>query len=110
HRRIALRIIKLIGTDLHKILLGLMLATYLISMWVSNTATTLMMLPTTMAVITRVEELTGRKNTKAGVAMLLGLAYAASIGGLATLVGTPTNLIFVNQYKALFPDAAPVSF
>lgn len=110
HRRIALRIIQFIGTDLHKILFGLMLATYAISMWVSNTATTLMMLPTTMAIITRIEEVTGRKNTKAGVAMLLGIAYAASIGGLATLVGTPTNLVFVSQFKALFPNEAPVSF
>lgn len=110
HRRIALRIIEVIGTDAHKILFGLMLATYILSMWVSNTATTLMMLPTTLAIIARMEEASGRKNTKAGVAMLLGIAYAASIGGLATLVGTPTNLVFVSQYKALFPDAAPVSF
>lgn len=110
HRRIALRIIQYIGTDLHNILFGLMLATYVISMWVSNTATTMMMLPTTMAVITRIEEATKQKNTKAGVAMLLGIAYAASIGGLATLVGTPTNLVFVSQFKAIFPDETPVSF
>lgn len=110
HRRIALRIIDFIGTDLHKILFGLMLSTYAISMWVSNTATTLMMLPTTLAIITRIEEATGRKHTRAGTAMLLGIAYAASIGGLGTLVGTPTNLVFLSQHKALFPDAAPVGF
>jgi len=110
HRRIALRIISLIGTDEHKILFGLMLATYLISMWVSNTATTLMMMPTTMAVIARIEEMTWQPNNKVGVALLLGIAYAASIGGTATLVGTPPNMIFLSQFKAAFPDAAPVSF
>lgn len=110
HKRIALHIIKVIGTDLHKILFGLMLATYLLSMWVSNTATVLMMLPTILAIITRIEGVAGIKNTRSGIAMLLGLAYAASIGGLATLVGTPTNLIFVSQFKALYPDQAPVTF
>ncbi len=110
HRRIALRIISFIGTDYHKILFGLMLATYLISMWVSNTATTLMMMPTAMAVIARIEEMTGQRNNKIGVAMLLGIAYSASIGGTATLVGTPPNMIFLSQFKASFPNEAPVSF
>lgn len=110
HRRIALTVICRIGTDFHKMLFGLMLATYGVSMWVSNTATTLMMMPTTLAVIARVEEITGQRNNNIGVAMLLGIAYSASIGGLATLVGTPPNMIFLSQFKAAFPDAAPVSF
>ncbi len=110
HRRIALRIIALIGSDIHRILLGLMLATYVLSMWVSNTATTLMMMPTTMAVITRIEELTNEPNNKFGIAALLGIAYAASIGGMATLVGTPPNMVFLSQFKTAFPDQPSVNF
>ncbi|GIV34405.1 MAG: SLC13 family permease [Chitinophagales bacterium] len=110
HRRVALGIIYFIGNEPQKILLGLMLATYVLSMWVSNTATTLMMLPTALAVIYRMEEITGLRDNPFGVATMLGIAYAASIGGMATLVGTPPNMIFLSQYATAFPDLPAVSF
>ncbi len=110
HRRIALRIILSIGSKPGKIMLGLMVASYALSMWISNTATTMMMIPTTLAVIDKLENLNGGKNNKLGVGLLLGIAYAASIGGTATLVGTPPNLIFLSQFSATFPDAEPISF
>lgn len=109
HRRIALWIIKTIGSDSGKILLGLMTASYLLSMWISNTATTMMMIPTTLAVISKIEETTAT-NSKVSVGLLLGIAYAASIGGTATLVGTPPNLIFLTHYEATFPGNGTISF
>jgi solute carrier family 13 (sodium-dependent dicarboxylate transporter), member 2/3/5 len=110
HRRIALRIILLIGTDLKMVLLGLMVATYLLSMWISNTATTMMMVPTTLAVVAKMHDLLGDRARPVAKAFLLGIAYAASIGGLATLIGTPTNMIFVAQFENAFPDMEQVSF
>lgn len=110
HKRIALRIILWIGTDVTRILLGLMLASYILSMWISNTATTMMMIPTTLAVIVKVEQMLGGQKSRIGIGMLLGIAYAASIGGTATLVGTPPNLIFLTHYTATFPEGAPISF
>lgn len=110
HRRIALRIILLIGTDLKMVLLGLMVATYFLSMWISNTATTMMMVPTTLAVILKLKDLLGDKAKPVGKSFLLGIAYAASIGGMATLIGTPTNMIFVAQFENAFPQMQQVSF
>ncbi len=110
HRRIALRIILLIGTDLKMVLLGLMVATYFLSMWISNTATTMMMVPTTLAVILKLKDLLGDKAKSVGKSFLLGIAYAASIGGMATLIGTPTNMIFVAQFENAFPQMQQVSF
>lgn len=110
HRRIALRIILLIGTDLKMVLLGLMVATYFLSMWISNTATTMMMVPTTLAVIMKMQDLLGDRVKPVAKSFLLGIAYAASIGGMATLIGTPTNMIFVAQFENAFPDMQQVSF
>lgn len=95
HRRIALNIIKIVGSSADRILLGFMLATGLLSMWISNTATTLMMVTIGSAII---KQLSGKLDIKGEgffKALLLGIAYSASIGGVATLVGTPTNPIFV---------------
>lgn len=100
HRRIALNLIAAVGTNMHQIVLGFILATGLLSMWISNTATTVMMLPIGLAIIGEIklltdgkgEELKGIRNF--GKVLMLSIAYAASIGGLATLVGTPTNMIF----------------
>lgn len=104
HKRIALHIIKLIGANIQLIILGFMLATAFLSMWISNTATSLMMLPIAIAVST---QLTGAtKNpaieNKIGKAILLGVAYSASIGGLATLIGTPTNIILASIVKEIY--------
>lgn len=93
HRRIALRIVAAMGTSASRIILGFMLATAFLSMWISNTATTLMMLPIGMSVITLLrDQIDDKKMTgRFAVSLLLGLAYAANCGGIATLVGTPPN-------------------
>jgi sodium-dependent dicarboxylate transporter 2/3/5 len=93
HRRLALGLVNLVGGgSAPRLVLGFMLATALLSMWVSNTATTLMMLPIALAVL--------QQSDAAGlrVALLLGIAYAASIGGMATPVGTPPNVLFLAEY------------
>jgi len=116
HKRIALNIIKMVGTNLQSVIFGFMISTALLSMWISNTATTMMMLPIALAVarqfgdffyleageIARVEE------RKFGLALMLGIAYASSIGGMATLIGTPTNAIFSAVVKEYYD--AEVSF
>lgn len=99
HRRIALNIIGLVGLDLRKIILGFMIATAVLSMWISNTATSVMMLPIGMAIITQLG--TGVKS-QFGKALMLAIAYSASIGGVATLIGTPTNLVLAGIVQELF--------
>lgn len=88
HKQIAERIIAIVGTSKARILLGFLLATGLLSMWISNTATALMMLPMAMAVI---HGLPIEKGSKFPLYLLLAIAYGASLGGMATLVGTPPN-------------------
>ncbi len=95
HRRIALNIIKAVGSGPDKILLGFMISTGLLSMWISNTATTLMMVTIGSAIIAQTSTKAGSEGEGFFKSLLLGIAYSASIGGVATLVGTPTNPIFV---------------
>src|SRR5690606_18177066 len=105
HKRIALTIISFIGTDLKRIILGFMVATAFISMWISNTATALMMLPIGMAVVAQLgANLSGTNVTQRmiGQPLMLGIAYSASIGGMATIVGTPTNIVLVAVVKELY--------
>jgi len=107
HRRIALRIIGLIGSAPPRLVLGFMVATAFLSMWISNTATAIMMLAIGLAVIRQAEDTFGREKTaNLSVALLLGIAYGASIGGFATLVGTPPNLALVRLFDLSFPEAA----
>ncbi|MCP4438477.1 MAG: SLC13/DASS family transporter [Aureispira sp.] len=93
HRRVALSIIAKVGSRPKSIVLGFMIATALLSMWISNTATTIMMVPIALAIVRQLASEEDKNNTFAK-ALLLGIAYAASIGGIATLIGTPTNVIF----------------
>lgn len=106
HRRIALNIINLLGTDLRRIVLGFILATGILSMWISNSATSLMMLPIGLAVVRQFkDQLSASKLAVAeslGKNIMLGIAYGASIGGLATLIGTPTNTIVAAVVKDLY--------
>ena len=92
HRRLAVGIVRLVGGGGRRLVLGFMLASALCSMWISNTATTLMLLPVAAAVLERADK---RLTTP----LLLGLAYAASIGGVGTPVGTPPNVIFMGIYR-----------
>ena len=111
HRRIALRIITAIGGGPRRIVLGFMLATAFLSMWISNTATTMMMAPVAMAVIARLaDDLGPRRARQFGTALLLGVAYSASVGGLATLIGTPPNPLLVSNFELMFPGAPEISF
>lgn len=97
HKRIAELIIRTIGSSKSRILLGFLLATGLLSMWVSNTATALMMLPMALAVIDKIPQ---QKNSKYSLYLLLSVAYGASIGGMGTLVGSPPNVAMAGALEA----------
>jgi len=91
HKRIALSVVEVVGTAPRQMVLGFMLSTGFISAWLSNTATVMMMLPIGLAILVLLE---GEERGPLGAALMLGIAYAASIGGVATLIGTPPNAIF----------------
>ncbi|MDB9822919.1 SLC13 family permease [Deltaproteobacteria bacterium] len=111
HKRIALRIIRLIGGTPSTIVLGFMAASAFLSMWISNTATAIMMIPISLAIIIQMEDKFGVEDShKFTVALMLGIAYACSIGGIATLVGTPPNLSFARIFEITFPKAEPIAF
>ncbi|MDJ0809915.1 MAG: SLC13 family permease, partial [Desulfobacterales bacterium] len=111
HKRIAVIIIRAIGGGPARIVLGFMAATAFLSMWMSNTATAIMMLPIALAIIAKMEESFGVEEThKFSVGLLLGIAYSASAGGMATLVGTPPNLALVQIFEIAFPKAPPIAF
>lgn len=96
HKRIALHIIRITGTSTMRIFLGFMIATAFLSMWISNTATAVMMLPIALSVVDLID---AEKKTKLAVIMLIGLAWSANIGGMATLIGTPPNLVLAGFMK-----------
>lgn len=120
HKRIALNILRIVGGQPHRLVLGFMLATGFLSMWLSNTATALMMMPMGMSLILLYEELNAGLSKQGQVIdsrapnfslnLLLGIAYSASIGGFATLIGTPPNGVLVTQLPQLFPEAPELTF
>lgn len=105
HLRIALNLIKLTGTHPDGIILGFMLSTAFISMWISNTATTVMMLPIAMSVISLLRAEEAPEGTKSfrrfALSLLLGIAYAANIGGAMTIIGTPPNVVSIAYVRDL---------
>lgn len=105
HKRIALNIINFIGTNVTRIILGFMVATAFMSMWISNTATTVMMLPIAMAIVAQLRDNPDTiedENRIFGKALMLAIAYSASIGGMATLIGTPPNLVLAGIVKKFY--------
>ena len=97
HRRVALAMVNLFGGDsLRSLVFGFMVASAVLSMWVSNTATTLMLLPVAYAVLDSIQHPDDRG--KLAVPLFLGIAYSASIGGLGTPIGSPPNVIFLKVY------------
>jgi sodium-dependent dicarboxylate transporter 2/3/5 len=104
HRRIALNIIRLIGTKSSRLILGFMLATAFLSMWISNTATTMMMMPIGIAIVKQLSAMDQNEDSSRnlGAVLMLSIAYAASIGGIATLIGTPTNVVFSGVVRQLY--------
>ncbi|MFD0863770.1 SLC13 family permease [Sungkyunkwania multivorans] len=98
HKRIALSIIYAIGSNWNRIILGFMVATGFLSMWISNTATAIMMLPIGLALVSQIKaENTVR--SKMGQSLMFAIAYGCSIGGIATIIGTPTNPIFLGYVE-----------
>ena len=117
HKRIALNIIRIVGTSAKKIVLGFMIATGFLSMWISNTATAMMMLPIALAIVDHAYNLQAKSETKPkkenfrfGIALMLGIAYSASIGGVGTIIGTPPNIVFAGIAKSLFPEIPQIGF
>ncbi len=111
HKRIAIKVLMFFGISPGRILMGFMVATAFLSMWMSNTATTMMMIPIALSIIYKLEEILGKANVGSySVGLLLGIAYSASIGGIATLVGTPPNLSFARIANIIFPSMPEISF
>lgn len=112
HRRVALGIVHRVGSNPRRLVLGFMLATWALSMWISNTSTTLLMLPIVLSVLATAREQGAGEHdlSQVAIATLLGVAYAANMGGMATLVGTPPNLAFSRLFVQLFPNAPEVTF
>lgn len=107
HKRLALTILKITGTNANGIVLGFLIATAFISMWISNTATTVMMLPIGISVIKLVDDTLEMDKTNPkgfrnfASSIMIGIAYAASIGGLGTIIGTPPNMVMTGFMKKL---------
>ena len=111
HKRIAIKILQIVGLKPAKILFGFMFATAFLSMWISNTATTMMMVPILLSITVKLEELNGKeKISHFAVGLLLATAYSASVGGIATLIGTPPNLSFARIFDIYFPNAPEITF
>ena len=102
HKRIALNIINVVGYNKKSMVLGFMIATAFLSMWLSNTSTSIMMLPVGIAIVSQVSLKNNILNSNFGKVLMLGIAYSASIGGFATIYGTPPNLILLANIEEYF--------
>ncbi|KGR77387.1 SLC13 family permease [Ureibacillus manganicus] len=111
HRRIAMSIISAVGTNMDRIVLGFMIATGFLSMWISNSATAMMMIPIGLAIIKQVADAlknedssidTSPQNFAFGKALMLGIAYSASLGGIGTLIGTPPNTLLAGAISKMY--------
>jgi len=105
HRRIALHIVQRIGASPSRLVLGVLLASGLLSMWINSTAAVLVMLPIGMGLLSAAPG-----HSRLGAAIALAVGYGATIGGMATPVGTPPNLVFMAQWKQLFPGREAIGF
>ena len=117
HKRIALNIVKLTGTTPNKVVLGFMLATAFMSMWISNTASTVVMLPIAISVIKLLindEDGFTKADKNFALSIMLGIAFAANAGGIATVIGTPPNSVLIglleNQYNIQISFLSWMSF
>jgi sodium-dependent dicarboxylate transporter 2/3/5 len=121
HRRVALNVIRQAGSQPARLVLGFMIATAFLSMWISNTATTMMMLPIAAAVVNQLAEMavidgergagvTARARVSFGVILLLAIAYSASVGGVGTIIGSPTNVAFLGFVSETFPQYPAITF
>jgi sodium-dependent dicarboxylate transporter 2/3/5 len=103
HKRIALSIVKVTGTSGNGIVLGFVMATGLISMWLSNTATTMMMFPIAVSVIKVIGEGRSEKDMRNfSLCLMLAIAYSSNFGGVATIIGTPPNVAYVSYMNKRF--------
>lgn len=121
HRRFALNIVATTGTGVRRIVFGFMFATFAISMWISNTAAAMLMLPIALALLTSLDQMMGQPLStqqtaeqapqlrRFGMALMLGIGYSATLGGMATVVGTPTNVVYLEVITKQFPEAPPLS-
>ena len=109
HKRIALHIVNIIGSKPDHLILGFMVATAGLSMWITNTASVMVMMPIGLSVIS---EIKGSKKflSKFAVALMLGIAYSADMGGMTTLIGTIPNMVFAELHHELFPNLPKVGF
>ncbi len=123
HKRIALGVVATVGSSRRRLVLGFMAASAFLSMWINNTATTLLMLPIVGAVLSRSDEedredgragssaeSTGGPDPRFAWCLLLGVAYSASVGGMGTPVGTAPNQEFLGQFSARFPEGPKLTF
>lgn len=110
HLRIAYRIILHTGNSPARILAGIMLTAYIISMWISNTATTLMLVAAVTAIVTNKDLFAQKIQHSIAPAFLIALAYSATIGGMSTIVGTPTNMILISYWDNHYPMLEPITF
>jgi solute carrier family 13 (sodium-dependent dicarboxylate transporter), member 2/3/5 len=115
HKRMAFFALRRVGTEPRRIVFAVILVTAFLSMWISNTATTLMMTPIAVAIVGGLGAMAASTDydsapQRTAEATLLGVAYAASLGGLGTPIGTPTNLIFLGAARELFPLEKTVTF